>query len=71
VPGQIVQVQRGPLAGIRGTITRIKGIACVVVSVDILQRSVAVEVDAYAVRPVQPLVRNQGAAAAFAGHGLF
>jgi transcription antitermination factor NusG len=69
-PGQIVQVQRGPLAGIKGTIVRVKGIACIVISVEILQRSVAVEVDTDAVRPVEPLVQTH-IAAACAGHELF
>jgi transcription antitermination factor NusG len=56
-PGQVIQVERGPLAGIRGSIVRLKGQTCIVVSIEILQRSVAVEVDADAVRPIQARVR--------------
>jgi transcription antitermination factor NusG len=44
-PGQLVRVESGPLAGVRGTVLRHKGGACVVISVEILQRSVAAEVE--------------------------
>jgi transcription antitermination factor NusG len=51
-PGQPVRVEHGPLAGIDGTILRTKGVTCVVVSVEILQRSVAVEIERDSVRPL-------------------
>jgi transcription antitermination factor NusG len=51
VPGALVCVESGPLSGIRGTVVRSKGVTSVVVSVEILQRSVVVEVDSDAVRP--------------------
>jgi transcription antitermination factor NusG len=50
-PGEMVRVERGPLAGVRGMVLRHKGVTSVVVSVEILQRSVVVEVDSDAVRP--------------------
>ncbi len=68
-PGQQVEVERGPLAGIRGTVLRAKGTTCIVVGVEILQRSVAVEVDAAAVREIQP--RFQPVAAAAAGRHVY
>jgi transcription antitermination factor NusG len=51
VPGATVRVESGPLSGIRGMVVRNKGLTSVVVSVEILQRSVVVEVDSDAVRP--------------------
>ena len=50
-PGQMVSIESGPLAGIRGTVLRNKGETCVVVSVELLQRSIAAEVDRGAVQP--------------------
>lgn len=51
VPGEMVRVDRGPLAGVQGMVLRNKGVTSVVVSVEILQRSVVVEVESNAVRP--------------------
>ncbi len=68
-PGQMVELERGPLAGIRGTVLRAKGTTCFVVNVEILHRSVAVEVDAAAVREIRP--RFQPVAAAAAGPKLY
>jgi transcription antitermination factor NusG len=50
-PGEMVRVDRGPLAGVQGMVLRNKGVTSVVVSVEILQRSVVVEVESDAVRP--------------------
>lgn len=50
-PGALVRVERGPLAGVQGMVLRNKGVMSVVVSVEILQRSVVVEVESNAVRP--------------------
>jgi len=50
-PGEMVRVEGGPLAGIRGKVMRSKGGASIVVSVEILQRSVSVEVESEVVRP--------------------
>ncbi|MGH9325159.1 MAG: UpxY family transcription antiterminator [Terriglobia bacterium] len=44
--GDWVRVKAGPLAGIEGILTRIKGLFRLVISVEMLQQSVAVEVDA-------------------------
>lgn len=43
--GDLVRVVDGPLAGTIGTLARVKGNLRLVLSVDVLQRSVAVEVD--------------------------
>jgi transcription termination/antitermination protein NusG len=43
--GRRVRVQSGPLAGMTGILVRRKGVARFVVSVDLIQRSVAMEVD--------------------------
>jgi transcription antitermination factor NusG len=63
LPGQTVQVERGPFAGIRGLVLRSKGVTSLVVSLEILQRSVAVEVDADSVAPVRPLLTMSAGAA--------
>ena len=49
--GQRISIERGPLKGLEGIILRIKDSYHLVASVFILQRSVAVEVDAAFVRP--------------------
>jgi len=43
--GQVVRIERGPLTGIQGIIVRYKNTQRLVVSVGVLQRSVAAEVD--------------------------
>ncbi|HVZ60734.1 MAG TPA: UpxY family transcription antiterminator [Terriglobales bacterium] len=50
--GQRVEVQRGPLAGIEGILLSHKAGFRIVVSMDLLKRSVAVEVDRASVAPV-------------------
>lgn len=50
--GQQVEISHGPLKGLRGILTRIKNEYRVVVSISMLQRSVAVEVDRETVRPL-------------------
>jgi transcription antitermination factor NusG len=47
--GQRVRVVRGPLTGVIGFVQRIKSVQKLVVSVGLLQRSVAVELDRHAV----------------------
>lgn len=44
--GQRVRLKRGPLAGMQGILLRRKGIFRVVISIDLIQRAVAVDVDA-------------------------
>jgi hypothetical protein len=43
--GQSVRIEQGPLAGLRGVLSDFKGQARLVVSVTLLGRSVAVEID--------------------------
>jgi transcription antitermination factor NusG len=50
--GELVQVVDGPLFGTVGTLLRVKGQVRLVLSVDILERSLAVEVDAASVVPL-------------------
>jgi len=50
--GEKVRVESGPLAGLVGIVDRIKGRERLVVSVDLLMRSVAVEIDRNCVRPL-------------------
>jgi transcription antitermination factor NusG len=50
--GEYVRVSRGPLAGLRGILTRIKSNLRLVLSVDLLQKAIAVEVDLSMVEPV-------------------
>ena len=45
MPGQIMRVTAGPLAGVNGTLLEIKGTTRLVLSVTLLQRSVLVEID--------------------------
>jgi len=49
--GQHVELVRGPLAGVEGILTKFKGNYRLVVSVQLLQRSVAVEIEGDWVRP--------------------
>ena len=50
--GQRVQIGEGPLAGIEGILVHCRNTTRVVVSVELLQRSVAVEVNAGSVLPL-------------------
>ncbi len=50
-PGHKVEVQYGSLSGMQGSLIQEKGQTRLVISVDILQRSVAVEIDRTWVRP--------------------
>jgi transcription antitermination factor NusG len=49
--GQRVLIEGGPLAGVNGVLAQVKDAWRVVVSVELLQRSVAVEVDRDVVAP--------------------
>ena len=44
-PGQSVRILHGPLAGLSGTLVRAKNVWRMVVSVSLLQRSIAAEID--------------------------
>ena len=54
--GQDVQVRKGPLEGLEGRIVNFKGVWRVVVSITLLQRSVAAEIDREWVRPIGPAI---------------
>lgn len=60
--GQLVDVIRGPLAGIQGVYLRAKGQDRLVISIPMLQRSVATEIESYNVQPVSGVFRSVGAA---------
>lgn len=52
--GQRVRIEGSPLAGMEGILLELKNSCRIVVSVNLLQRSVAVEVDHNWVRPIGP-----------------
>jgi len=56
--GDRVRVERGPLRGLEGTLLRDSGEARLVVSVELLQRSIAAEVDPAMVVPLRALGRG-------------
>lgn len=53
--GQVVRIERGPLAGVEGILKEVKGNYRVVVSISLLQRSIAAELDGSWVRPTCPV----------------
>jgi transcription antitermination factor NusG len=59
--GERVTVERGPLAGVEGLVQRLKGAFRLVVSITILQRSIAAEVDREWIRPVRSAVCGRAA----------
>ena len=57
--GQRVRIERGPLFGVEGILVEVRGLRRLVLSISLLQRSVAVQVDAAWVSPIpQPFLRN-------------
>lgn len=52
-PGEWVLIEHGPLKGLEGLLVYVKGKSQLVVSISILQRSVAAEIDRQWVRPVE------------------
>ncbi len=56
--GDTVRVKRGALRGVEGTLVRVKNRARLVVSVTLLARSVAVEID---VADIEPVLRSRPA----------
>ena len=56
--GQMVRIERGPLAGLEGVLLQLKNRYRLVISVSILQRGVAVEVDLDSIRPIDPPKRR-------------
>jgi transcription antitermination factor NusG len=57
--GDKVRIESGPLRGVVGVLTQIKGQNKLVVSITLLQRSVAVEVDPALVTPERSVSRNR------------
>lgn len=56
--GQAVLIERGPLTGVEGILVEVKGTTRLVVSVNLLQRSVSAEVDRNCIRPIQTLATD-------------
>lgn len=52
--GQRVRIESGALYGIEGVLTGFRGTRRIVLSVSLLRRSVALEIDRYEVRAIQP-----------------
>lgn len=52
--GQRVRIEDGALSGLEGVLTSLKGSQRIVVSISLLRRSVALEIDRCAVSVVQP-----------------
>jgi transcription antitermination factor NusG len=64
-PGDRVRIERGPLKGVEGTLIREKDGFQLVIGVELLQRSIAVQLDADSIVPTVPF----GYQAAHAGAG--
>lgn len=62
-PGDRVRIERGPLKGIEGTLIRELDCLQLVIGVELLQRSIAVQLEAESIVPAGPLGHN----AAYAG----
>jgi transcriptional antiterminator NusG len=62
--GHRVLIERGPLAGVEGILEEVKGKCRLVVSVQLLQRSVSAEVDRNWIRPLPPVRSDRGASPA-------
>ncbi len=60
--GHRVLIERGPLAGVEGILDEVKGKCRLVVSVELLQRSVSAEVDRDWIRPLPPTRPDRGVA---------
>jgi transcription termination/antitermination protein NusG len=58
--GQAVLIERGPLCGVEGILVEVKGKTRLVVSVNLLQRSVSAEIDRNTVRPITGLSTDRG-----------
>lgn len=58
--GDLVRVLDGPMTGATGILLRSKGRERLVISVDILQRSVAVEVDGASVTSIEASTAKEG-----------
>jgi len=63
-PGDRVRIEAGPLSGVEGVLTQLKNAWRVVVSLELLQRSVMTEVDAAVLSVVRPAPSARGGARA-------
>jgi transcriptional antiterminator NusG len=61
--GQAVLIERGPLAGMEGILVEVKGRCRLVVSINLLKRSISAEVERSCVRPVKSVASNARPAA--------
>lgn len=59
--GQLVQVQEGPLAGVKGVFIERRGVSRVVLTLTLIQRSMAVELDGCGVTPINPILKRGAA----------
>ena len=59
--GHMVRIETGPFYGVEGILLRMKGVDRLVVSVQLLRRSVAVEIDRRWVLPCSPTSRGMAA----------
>jgi transcription antitermination factor NusG len=58
--GQAVLIEHGPLTGVEGILVELKGKARLVVSVNLLRRSVSAEIDRSSIRPIANLSQDLG-----------
>jgi transcription antitermination factor NusG len=58
--GQAVLIEHGPLSGVEGILAEVKGKTRLVVSVNLLRRSVSAEVDRNSIRPISALSSDLG-----------
>ena len=56
IEGQSVKVTRGPLKGIVGILTKIKDQSTLIISIDVLQQSIAVSIGVDSIEPVENVV---------------
>ena len=61
--GQAVLIERGPLTGMEGILVEVKGRCRLVVSINLLKRSISAEVERSCVRPVKSVASNARTAA--------
>jgi transcription antitermination factor NusG len=61
--GQTVLIEHGPLAGMEGILAEVKGRCRLVVSINLLKRSISAEVERSCVRPVKSVPSNARPAA--------
>ena len=70
--GDLVLIERGPLAGVEGILQSVKGKHRIVVSFSLLQRSVSAEIDRVWVRPLKksPAASDKDSGGVFGTRGI-